>query len=216
MANTSDQALFAGHLEDMERLLKLSKLTGKLRVPEITAFHNVIEAKLISLRYCSPDMSESTTLEYLDRIIALRPELYNQKVGYYPPTASQSIDTVTLQLIKRLDTSHNSDLDFLTSIERLSCIRHPGNSELVEEIYKVIKHKIQDLAMIRSIPFSVAMVQDPGDLDNSADLATKEAPKGYFTLEEHHHVCPLTPQSLKTWTYTCFRFLPSSNAALLN
>lgn len=192
MSHFSDQALFTGHLRDVERLLRLK---WKLQSSELTAVNNAAETKLILLLSCTPEVAESLTLGYLDRAIAIRRKMPHQIDDYESGTGPRTIDLVIVKLIKRLYTSDSSDADLLTSIERLSDMRTliSDSAEPAAEIYKLIKHKIRDLAITRSIPFSVSKEEDPGDLDDDANLATKKAPKGYITLEEHHHVCLLTP-----------------------
>lgn len=192
MSTVSDQALFAGHLEDIERLVLLR---WKLKGPELTAIDNVIEAKSVFLLSCSPEVSDSKTMECVDRAIALRRKMIREIDGYEPSAGSTSIDPVIVQLIKRLHHLDGSDMDPLTSVERLSDVRTQisGNAELATKIGDVIEHKIQALADTTSAPFSVAIGGGTANFDDSVNLATQEAPKGYITLGEHHDVCPLTP-----------------------
>ena len=187
MSTVSDQALFAGHLEDIERLVLLR---WKLKGPELTAVDNVIEAKSFFLLSCSPEVSDSKTMECVDRAIALRRKTTRDIDGCEPGAGSTSIDPVIVQLVKRL---HH--VDPLTSVERLSDVRTQisGNAELATEIGDVIEHKIQALVDTTNAPFSVAIGGGTANFDDSVNLATQEAPKGYITLGEHHDVCPLTP-----------------------
>ncbi|KAL9123775.1 MAG: hypothetical protein Q9175_008300 [Cornicularia normoerica] len=149
MSNVSDQALFEGHLEDIERLLHLS----------------------------CPNGTGSMIMKRIERAVAVK-MTYQQydSYGFETGAGSTFVDPVIVRLINCL---YGSDVDILTSVERLSGIRTqiPSNIELTMDIRKAIEHRIGHLAVTAGISFGVATGINPENVNDSTDLAKQKIPK---------------------------------------
>lgn len=132
-------------------------------------------------------------MEYAERVVPIRSKItYQIHVSYGSETGAVSmlVDPVIVRRIDCLTALNESDVDLLTSVERLSGVRMqiPANAELATDIRKAIEHNIRHLAVTASISFSVVGREEPKDLNGSNNLAEKVAPKGYISLQEHHDV----------------------------